>query len=268
MTDNSNFPDGQQGDATVSVSSAHVPRRIFFRRAAKEHAVAPATAQPEKAGPSSLGRELSRKIRIGALRGQADLAVKDAHDLMEAWHEEQHALVRAAADRLNAVAGLLVEQAFRDAVESALRYRAGIYAKRAFFFEDCEALTSAITRYAAVLARPHDAQARAHRAAATLSVLRAARAGHRDPRVARARRGVVRGKLLCTGAAQAAQTRRAKEARDAMIEARDHVERAFYVTSFGSVQTCPPHPYTAQSGQERSSDSNRVQLRPRSGLGH
>lgn len=269
MTEKTNSNGSRHYGPPVSISKTLVPRRIYFRRAAKENAApTPAASQAEPSGPSSLGRELSRKVRIGLLRGEADQAVKDAHNLMEAWHEEQHASVRAAAARLDAVPGLSVEQVFKDAVESSLRYRANVYAKRAFFFEDSEALVAAITRYAAVLARPYDAHERARRAAANLSVLRTAGAGHKDPRVARARRAVTRGKLLHTKAAQKAQERRIKIARDAMIDAREQVEREFYVTSFGSVQTCPPHPYTAEGGQERSSDSNRVQLRPRSGPGH
>lgn len=243
---------------TINVSKEFLARRIYFRRA----------KQTEHSAPESLGRTLSRTIRIGVLRGSGDQVVADSADLIEAWQDEQHAIVREAAAALAAASGLVVEQAFKDASESALRRRVHIYGKRTLFFEDCEALVQAIWRYAEALTLPYQIRERARVAAAKLVELRADGVRKRDPRVARAQRAVLRGTLSSSKTARDAQARRVREAREAMIEARRHVERELYVASIGDAQTCPPHPYTAQDGQERSSDSNRVQLRPRSGFGH
>jgi hypothetical protein len=70
-------------------------------------------------------------------------------------------------------------------------------------------------------------------------------------------------------AAKFAQDKRIKDARTAMVEARDGIERDFYITPLDRTETSPPHPYTAGTvGTVRKSDSNRVQLRPRSGPMH
>lgn len=268
MTENKNPESPAEGESRVSVSKALVPRRVYYRRAAQKNGTRAAAVPPEPTSkPESLGRTLSRQIRLGVLRQAGDQAVKDAHDLMEAWHEEQHEVVRDAAARLEALPGLVIESAFKQATESALRHRAHIYAKKTFFFEDCEALVHAIERYAATLARPHDMRRQALAAAAKMVELLGEGVRNRDPRIARARRVLMRAKLARSNSAMETQARRVRVAREAMIEARQHVECEFYVTSFGGVQTSPPHPYTAQGSQERQSDSNRVQLKPRSGLG-
>lgn len=268
MTENKKPESPAEGGSRVSVSKALMPRRVYYRRAAQRNGTGASAVPPEPTSrPESLGRTLSQKIRIGVLRQAGDQAVKDVHDLMEAWHEEQREIVIGAAARLDAISGLVIEPAFKEANESALRHRAHIYAKRTFFFEDCEALVDAIKRYAAALARPHDTRKRAQAATSKIVELLGEGVRNRDPRISRARRVLMRAKLARSNSALETQARRVRVAREAMIEARQHVEREFYVTSFGGVQTSPPHPYTAQGGQERQSDSNRVQLKPRSGLG-
>jgi|APEBP8051072433_1049376.scaffolds.fasta_scaffold00198_29 MobA/MobL family. len=224
-----------------------------------------AGARPAAHTPSAKALQLSRLARISKSSGNdAELLNEQAH-LVEEWLASQNELARSALESLEAIPGLQVEQAMRDAMETALTRRVGVYASKPFFFEGSEALTAAIVEYAAAIRHPHEMRERVERARAQLSERETERKGPTDPRLARAKQILWKAKAGVAMGARIQAERRINEARNAMTVARDAMERDYYITPLHRVETSPPLSYTAGAGGgERKSESNQRQLKPNS----
>lgn len=238
-------------------------RASSARHKGKAKEMAPAAETPsaaETAGDpmSPLGRKLARAIRRAMLRGEGDRLLSEYRVPLKRWHAEQSALAQSALGRVQAT-GLPIERALSDAVESAALRRTTLHAKKRDFFEDSEALVRSISAYSGAFRAQHDAREALRQARERLSLLE-----NPSSDVLREAEEAVRQAKWAVGT----QKRREQDAalvdaRLAMVAARALMEQDYYVARFGPFETCPPAVYTAGAGQERASDSNRVQLRPR-----
>ncbi len=220
-----------------------------------------------KHGASRLALDLSRHARLTRAEGKGAHILNTQAKLIEEWLENLQETARVALRSLEEIPGMHIEPCMREAMETALRPRVAIYAEKRFFFEDSEALVAAIVDYAGAMVVPHRARERLGRAQAAVVSFEIEGIGQRDPKMASAKRSLTKAKDGVSRPARIVQDRRIQEARREMEEARAGIERDFYITPLDRVQTCPPHPYAAEiAGKERKSDSNRVQLRPRSGM--
>lgn len=217
---------------------------------------------------SPLALELSRYVRLARTEGKDAQVLNTQAKLIEEWLENLQQTARVALQSLEQVPGLRVEPCMRDAMDTALRSRVAVYGDRRFFFEDSEALVAAIADYVDAMLVPHQMRERLGRAQGRVISLDVDGVGNRDPRMASAKRALTAAKVGVSKAAKVAQDQRINGARRVMEDARAGIERDFYITPFDRVEICPPHPYSAElGGKERKSDSNQVQLRPRSGMG-
>lgn len=222
----------------------------------------PSTDDADRLSP--LGSGLRRAIRRGVLRGEGDKAQAEAKAGIKRWQAAQDELGRGAVQSIEAVRGLPVERDLLDAVESVSRRRAAIHAKKPFFFDDAEALTRAIVAYVVALRAEHEAYERVWQARVKLSMFDTL-GGMADADKRRLAEDELARALVGVSPTHQAQRRiDLAEAHLSMKEARMVMERDYYVAHFGPFETCPPAAYTAGGSQERNSDSNRVQLRPKS----
>ena len=213
--------------------------------------------------PSAAALNLSRLGRISKATGSDAEVLNEQARLIEDWLASQVELARGALESLQSIPGLRVEQSMKDAMETSLRRRVGVYAAKPFFFEDSETLTAAIVEYAAAIRHPHEMRQRVGRARAKLSERETENKGPKDLRLAGAKRALWRAKIGVSKRAQVAIERRINEARAVMVAARDAMERDYYITPLHRVETTPPHPDTSRpSGGERKSDSNRREFKP------
>lgn len=260
----------QQG-RLAATSPAHGPEAARQERE-KEHPRQRMTASPEQPKtsrvpplvhtPSAKALQLSRLARISKSSGKDAELLNEQAQLVEEWLASQNELARSALESLESIPGLRVEQAMRDAMESALCRRVGVYASKPFFFEDTEVLTAAIMEYVAAMRHPHEMRQRVERARAKLSEREAENNGPTDPRLAGARRMLWKAKASVAMGARIESERRINEARAVMEAAREAMERGYYITPLHRVETSPPQPYTAGASGERQSGSNRRELKP------
>lgn len=142
--------------------------------------------------------------------------------------------------------------------------RAGVYGRKRFFYEDCEILTAAMQDYARAIQQPMAHQDQLRRAQARVSEATSLSGAARLAELGNAKRMLEKAKAGVSKVARESMERRINQARAVMVAATEAIERDYYVTPLDRVETSPPHPYTAQMAGERNSDSNRVQLKPRS----
>lgn len=217
-----------------------------------------------KDGASPLALHLSRVSRLTRAQGNGAEVLNDQAKLIEEWLENMQETAREALRSLQALPGLQVEKAMKDAMDTALRPRTAVYRDKRFFYEDSEALVAAIVDYAAAIRDPHEKRERVGRAQSKIVSLGIEKVDNRDPRMASARRALASANHGVSKAARIAQDRRIKQARDAMTDARETIERDFYITPFHQVETNPPYrDAMGPSGGERKSDSNRQEHKPR-----
>lgn len=232
----------QQG-RLAATSPAHGPEAARQERE-KEHPRQRMTASPEQPKtsrvpplvhtPSAKALQLSRLARISKSSGKDAELLNDQAQLVEEWLASQNELARSALESLESIPGLRVEQAMRDAMESALCRRVGVYASKPFFFEDTEVLTAAIVEYVAAMRHPHEMRERVKRARANLSEREAENNGPTDPRLAGARRMLWKAKASVAMGARIGAERRINEARAVMEAAKEAMERDYYITPLPS----------------------------------
>lgn len=218
--------------------------------------------------PSKLALHLGRLGRLGRMRGVGSELLNAEAELIEQWLQSQMEAAKAALEVLQAC-GVQMQKSLLDAVATLKRPRVAIYGTKDFFFEDTEELTAKIVEYAAALCEPQQMRDRAHRAQVFLSGVETGGASPRSPEMISARRALTRAKANISSTARRANEVRAREALQAMMEARARIEEQFHVTSFDSpcMPAEPPFPelLPGKGGGERKSDSNRQEhrLRPR-----
>ncbi|PZP63144.1 MAG: plasmid mobilization protein [Pseudoxanthomonas spadix] len=168
---------------------------------------------------------LSRVTRLARASGRKDAEVLNAQaQLIEDWLEAQSEVAQQSLAVLRQVPGIQIEPAFRLAYTSLRCRRTESYATKPFLFEDTEALANAVRRYAHAVTGPHRSRLRVVRAEAKLS--------EHDPSsntqaAHRARRRLARAKVHMSPRIQAIQEWRIKQARKAMVEATDALEKNF-----------------------------------------
>ena len=219
--------------------------------------------------PSPLALRLSRLARISRAEGTDAQVLNEQARLIEEWLAVQQEIAKSAFESLHSITGIQVESVVKRAMETAARRRDGVYSSKPFFFEDSEVLTSAISDYANAVLHPQSMRDEVRRAQAKLSQVEVDGSAKSYALLNSAQRGLAKARAGVSKSAQIASDRRISEARAVMVAATDAIERDYYITPLDRVETCPPHPYTAgPGGGERKSDSNRVQLKPRSGPAH
>jgi hypothetical protein len=213
--------------------------------------------------PSTTALQLGRWARISKAQGKDAEILNAEAKLIEEWLASQAEAAQAALESLKAIPGLQVETALKQAMETALRRRVGVYGGKPFFYEDSEVLTAAIIDYAAALRHPWEMRDRLRRAEAQLSEVECTGTALSFAQLASAKRALSKARSGVGKAARANAEQRIKQARAVMVAARDAIERDYYITPLDRVETSPPHPYTAGlGGGERNSDSNRRELKP------
>ena len=219
--------------------------------------------------PSPLALRLSRLARITRAQGTDAEVLNEQARLIEEWLAVQQEIAKTAFESLHSIAGIQVESVVKRAMETAARRRDGIYSNKPFFFEDSEVLTGAISDYARAVVHPERMRDAVRRAQAQLSQVEVDGSSKSYALWNSAQRGLAKARAGVSKSAQIASDRRISEARAVMVAATEAIERDYYITPLDRVETSPPHPYTAgPGGGERKSDSNRVQLKPRSGPVH
>ena len=168
---------------------------------------------------------LSRVTRLARASGRKDAEVLNAQaQLIEDWLEAQREVAQQSLAVLRQIPGIQIEPAFRHAYTALRCRRTESYATKPFLFEDTEALANALRRYAHAVTGPHRSRLRVFKAEAKLS--------EHDPSsntqaAHRARRRLARAKLHVSPRIQAIQEWRIKQARKAMVEAADALEKNF-----------------------------------------
>lgn len=217
---------------------------------------------------SPVALRLSRITRLARSQGMGAEILNAEAKLIEDWLESQRETAQAASDALLEIVGIQLETAFTDAIASLRRRRVDVYWNRDFLFEDTEFLGATIGDYVVAMRRQHDARQKVWQARVKLAeVEHDATSGRAANRVAGAKRALWVAKSAVSPGARTHSERRIVEARCAMVEARNALERDFHMTELGSLAEDTPlqevSPEFTQGGGGRSSDSNRSQLKPR-----
>ncbi|WP_295954142.1 plasmid mobilization protein [uncultured Xanthomonas sp.] len=148
--------------------------------------------------------------------------------LIEDWLEAQREVAQQSLEVLRQIPGIQIEPEFERAYATLVCRRVDSYPTKPFLFEDTEMLSRSINKYAHTLARPYKARMAVLDSQAKL----AEQADSPDPRVvARARQRVARARLHVSPRIQAIQEWRIKQARKAMVEAAEALEKNFKIQS-------------------------------------
>lgn len=221
--------------------------------------------RPTKAGqPSYTALRLGRLGRIARAQGGngADVLNSEA-ELIEQWLAAQTAAAEAALDSVQEIPGIRLEPEFVDALASLRTRRVSVHGTKSALFEDTEALSWSIQNYAMELRRPHDKRQRLATALARVSEAENPADPAPKDQVLRARRELFKAKGRVSRLALIECERRLNQARLAMMEARAGIERDFHITKVGPIEPDPFGPFPQEDDNQRKSDSNRRELKPR-----
>lgn len=214
--------------------------------------------------PSVVALRLGRILRLARAQGAGAEILNAQAELIEEWLESQRETAQMALDALLEMGRIQLETAFTDAIESLRRRRVDVYWRQDFLFEDTEFLGATIGDYVAAMRRQHDANERVRQS--TVKLLLAQDEGAAKA-IAGAKRSLWAAKAAVSPSARTRDARRIVEARRAMVETRETIERKFYMTPLANLmEETPAHeafPEASKEGGERQSDSNQLQLKPK-----
>ena len=257
--------------ATPGSHGPEAARAERMREQARKEEAAPAQDESISASvgasarvPSPLAIRLAKVTRLAASQGNDAAVLNEEAMLIEQWLEAQQEAARSALEVLESIPGIRIEAEFRRAMDTASRKRTGVYGRKRFLYEDSEILTTAMKGYAGAVHQPITNQDQLRRAQARVSEVKSLSGIERLQQMSGAQRALAKARRGVSKGAQIVLERRIDEARAVMVAATDAIERDYYVTPLDRVETSPPYPYMAAMGSERNSDSNRVQLKPRS----
>lgn len=239
-----------QGDSDGSVLTRSMIRRQSW---------------PRESVSSPIARRLSKAVRLGRVQGQDAEVLNAEAEITEGWIETQREVAQAAIDAMKMIPGIEFEPEFTAATEALLTRRVDIYGHKPEIFEDTEVLTRAVRDYAVAMRDPHDARVGLDRARARFSMAEREAGRFREARLRSAQRVLTRAKKGVSMVAKAHQDKNIREARRAMIDARLHLEKTFYMSRIDLIPTERVLP-EGKGGGERQSDSNRRELRPSSSM--
>jgi hypothetical protein len=227
---------------------------------------APMTGNPSQSRhPSDLARRLAKAYRSIKARkinhSEIDISVRK---LVEQWLAAQATVAAAASKMVLEIPGVQLEPEFNDALVSLRTDRVAVYATKAMLFADTEVLAEAIKDYASALRKPYDNHCRLWTALARKSTACNPAEPAARSEVLLARRELFLAKDEVSHSAMAACEQHIDRARAEMVAARVRLEDAYHITKASSIELSPLGPLAEEGGGERQSDSNRVQLRPRS----
>lgn len=248
-----------------SHSAARIDRAIAQDRANPDvGSGAPSTVRtmrlPGISGPSTAALHLSRVGRIAHAQGRDAEVLKIEAELIEEWLASQIAIAEATLQSVRQIPGVQLEPEFVEALDTLCCHRVSVHGTKPFLFEDSEELAFMIENYVAELCRPHQARERLRIARAHLSEIEDEGA---SLELARARRRLWKAKAGVSSAARIKGERRLRKARLEMIQARDKIERDFYIdltpAEPGDTGDLDIQPEDGASG----SDLNKRELKPR-----
>lgn len=248
----------------VSESNGHT-HMAAQRDRLREQAVKPSTKHaPILRGPSTVALHLSRLVRIAKASGKGAEVLNAEAEVIEGWIRVQNEAAKAALDSLLALPGLRPEPELTSAIATLCRRRVEVYGMKLFYFEDTETLTHAITDYAKAMRRPHDNRDRDQALRAKISVEARESQGRWSAKMAKLRRERWQAREALSKAAKRDDERQINACRTTMTEARDHIEKNYYITVFEhATPVAPPSFGPATEGGGKKSDSNTRELRPR-----
>ncbi|WP_420007571.1 MobA/MobL family protein [Xanthomonas sacchari] len=219
--------------AQSSAGSKRPPAQLRARGAErvqqiKERLARQAAPRPGLYTPySGQARHLGRVTRLARSSGRPDSEVLNAEaQLIEDWLEAQREVAQQSLEVLRQIPGIQIEPEFERAYATLVCRRVDSYPTKPFLFEDTEMLARSISRYAHTLVRPYKARMAVLDAQAKL----VEQENHPDTNVvARARQRVARAKLHVSPRIQAIQAWRIKQARKAMVETAEALEKNFKI---------------------------------------
>lgn len=254
----------------MSTSPGHSHAAARFDRASADRAIpdvgsgVPSPVRtmrlPGMSGPSTAALHLSRVGRIARAQGRDAAVLNIEAELIEAWLAEQIAIAEAALASVWQIPGVQLEPEFVEAMDTLCCPRVATHGTKPFLFEDTEELAFTIENYVAELCRPHQARERLRIARARLSEIEDQ---GMSPDLARARRKLWKAKAGVSSAARIKGERRLRQARIEMIQARDKIERDFYI----DLTPAEPGDTAGLDSQPEdgagASDLNERELKPR-----
>jgi hypothetical protein len=248
----------------MSESTGHTHAAAQRDRVREQAANPPARHAPTPRALSTAALHLSRLVRIAKASGKGAEVLNAEAEVIEGWIKVQNEAAKAALDSLLAIPGLRPEPELTNAFTTLGRRRVDVYGMKLFYFEDTETLTNAITDYAKAMRRPHENRERVQNLRAKISVESGESQGRWNARMAKLRRDHWQAREAISKTAKREDERQINACRTTMTEARNHIEKNYYITVFEHVT--PPTPPSLPSETDdggKKSDSNTRELRPR-----
>ncbi len=210
---------------------------------------------------------LSRLGQIAKSSGKASEVLNSEARLIEDWLASQNEAARAALDSIESIPSLRVAPELSDAIATLRTPRVEIYGTKLWLYHDTEVLRQSITDYAKAVCLPHEKQRALKQLRSQMSTLPADPQWERNARLASLRRQHYLAKKGVSQAAWKADNQRTIQCMTAMVEAAQKMRAEYPITH--SLPVADPGSWSVQESVERSSDSNRQQLKfnPPGGLG-
>ena len=210
---------------------------------------------------------LSRLGQIAKSSGKASEVLNSEARLIEDWLASQNEAAQAALDSIESIPSLRVAPELSDAIATLRTPRVEIYGTKLWLYHDTEVLRQSITDYAKAVCLPHEKQRALKQLRSQMSTLPADPQWERNARLASLRRQHYLAKKGVSQAAWKADNQRTIQCMTAMVEAAQKMRAAYPITH--TVPVADPVSWSVQESVERSSDSNRQQLKfnPPGGLG-
>ncbi len=227
---------------------------------------APMSGNPSRSGhPSDLARRLANAYRSTNAwkinHSEIDISVRK---LVELWLAAQGTVAAAASKMVLEIPGVQLEPEFSDALASLRTDRVAVYTTKPMLFADTEVLAEAIKDYASALRKSYDNHCRLWTALARKSMACNPAEPAAKSEIQSARRALFLAKAGVSRSALEACEQRIDLTRADMVAARVRLEDAYHITKVSPMEPVPFGPLPAEGDGQRQSDSNRVQLRPRS----
>jgi hypothetical protein len=202
---------------------------------------------------------LSRLGQIAKSSGKASEVLNSEAHLIEAWLASQHEAAQAALDSIESIPSFRIAPELIDAVAELRTPRVEIYGTKLWLYHDTEVLRHSITDYAKALCAPHEKERGLKQLRAQMSMLPADPQWERNARLASLRRQHYQAKKGVSKGALKADNQRTSECMTAMVEAAQKVRAEYPITH--TLPVADPSLWPVQESVERSSDSNRQQLK-------
>ncbi|OQP71700.1 hypothetical protein [Xanthomonas phaseoli] len=164
--------------------------------------------------------------RLARATGKDAEVLNQEAELIEQWLEAQHETARQALDILNSIPGIQIEDCFNQAYDALMCRRVDHYATKPFLFEDTEQLGRSMVRYARMLVSPYRAQCDHLAAKAKLLEFEGEKPTAES---ALAARQAQKAKHMVSKRVMKLREWRTGQARSAMIEAREILEKNFKI---------------------------------------